>query len=364
MADILFSKDCFTNVFVVGPTFTPDFSLVIKKRLITSPTLLMEAYLALFGAVVRARTDASTVHEEEMSWSVIGLQKLRSLHITQLKEATNVLTLGLVLSTFDMLTLSSSTHLICRYTLSLIKPWYPKLWPNPNTDVELLCLIFIDTAECLVRREIPVIQHLVRDQHLVDRLLGLCPSFLPVLYNVCQCGYLSQQEGVTSRSMFLRTVHKVSQDVQCWYPSPPPKFEDLYSNDEVITMLAQAHVYKAMALLILHRLQHPFGTEDQIAVSHAQAIIHEASFIATLSVNKLKSAPVMLPVMVAAFEMTTEEDRQLATKTLRLRKGDMLSSGSAKVLQFVQLVWQMRDKAAATSWFDLVQQAPPFSVLL
>ncbi|KAB8238201.1 uncharacterized protein BDW43DRAFT_154080 [Aspergillus alliaceus] len=63
------------------------------------------------------------------------------------------------LVTFHRLISGISASTICRFTLSLIQPFYDLGQLNESEITELLCLIFLDTTQSLFRARIPVIQY-------------------------------------------------------------------------------------------------------------------------------------------------------------------------------------------------------------
>jgi hypothetical protein len=266
LVEYMRSIDHFLNYFILGPYFSTHFQILVESRFSEFPDLVREGCLACAGAVFQARSQKSGFDDINFVRSAGGIRKLRRAHVTE-RDAGAFSTLGLALTTFDLITSGTSAHTITQFTLSSIRPLYPSLWRDSNVESEILCLIFMDTVECLLRRQIPVLRYMVRDWSLVDRLMGLCAPLLPIMYDICQFAYESR-----TSSPVQRQFGYLNKLVASWQPQPPADLIDKFSPQEVTCLLGQANVFKAAISLALHRLQHPFGVEDLTATRLATQI--------------------------------------------------------------------------------------------
>lgn len=133
----------------------------------------------------------------------------------------------------------------------------------------------MDTIECLVRCQISVIRYRVRDSNLVDRLVGLCPPLLPIMYDVCQFAYESKCRNLLPMELNLVLFNRLNELVASWQVQPPAEFLTKFSTQEVTCLLIRAYVFKAAISLLLHRPQYLFGAEDQTAIRLSAEILSE-----------------------------------------------------------------------------------------
>lgn len=167
------SEEHFLRYFVVGPSFTSRFAKLVRRSLFDFPDICRDATLACVGAVLRLQTGNPGLDEEGIARGSSALRTLRSTTASR-STAGAFLNLGTALATFELLTSSCSSHAIVRASLTSIQPWYSALWAQAEHDSELLCPIFMDTVECLLRREIPIFRYQCRDATYVDRYVGVC----------------------------------------------------------------------------------------------------------------------------------------------------------------------------------------------
>lgn len=108
-------------------------------------------------------------------------------------DLVTMLTLGLGIVTFDLLETGMYAHSICRNTLKLAdRHFCPSAvapgWKAVITDdigSNLMPLVIMDTYNCLIRRQIPVIKLQLRDAETVDKYIGICWPLIPYIYDIC-----------------------------------------------------------------------------------------------------------------------------------------------------------------------------------
>jgi hypothetical protein len=356
---LLLDKQDFVSHIVIGPSFADEVQKKLRNRFLKCPNVLGEAYLATSGGFLRSqyrcRPDAL-----DLSRAASALQKLRNIRITDCEEIPIVLSLGLCLLTFGLFLSTGLTNLICRHTLSLIKPWYSSIIGDVELEFEMLCLIQLDTTDCLIRRQVPVLKYVVQDESRVDRYTGLCSTLLPILYEVCELGYLSRQTRFEDTSLDSSRFAYLEREVQNWRPSPPSHFLDRFSSHEVILMLTQAKVLQAATLLIIHRLQFPFGTDDHIAKLRAQYIFSELDLCKALTDRSPKTT--LLGFLVAALEIDGSDHRRRLIHALRSGENGVYYVVDSNLADFIELVWKGRDKGSNGSFFDLLDSHPSLTV--
>jgi hypothetical protein len=297
--------------------------------------------------------------------SAAALQKFRTISIHDSTEAAMVLSLGTAIATFELLTSGKDCRAIYGHMLSLIRPWYSDISSCPDMDIDVLCPVLMDTAECLVRREVPVIRFFVRDAAIVDRYVGLCSTMLPILYDICVLGHETKNL-MHSRSGDIdddlaEAIAEMEETTQRWQPTPPPGFAERFSSQEVVSLLTQARAYQGVALLILHRLRHKFGTEDMQGRLKSQRILSELELC--YSITGQYGVHVALPFMVAALEVTDLQERQKLIGRLLTGRGNIYYQFAQKIKGFLEYVWLRRDEGEIFSWFGLVDEVPDFAMM-
>ncbi|KAL2813432.1 hypothetical protein BJX63DRAFT_432015 [Aspergillus granulosus] len=319
--EFLFSTTHFIPHFIIGPSFARSMQYSLQTRFFGSSETLLEGFLACAGEFAHRsglHVDNSSSpdsdsggrehKERNMTRSAHAIRKLRSLHPTDLATMATMLALGTSILTYDNLAALEGASMICRYLLSQVKSWYTRLVQTPEFDFELNCLIYLDTVECLIRREVPVLRLEIREEGVVDRYVGLVYSLLPVLYDVCMLGWeVKQTGGFGCGNGMLERWKGVRKKVASWQPSPPEGFMNMFTAKEVIAICTQANIYRQLGLLLLHRLRYPFGNEDIAGVAYAEAIFAEVETCERLA----GEAPFKIgfPLLVAGFEVVDSAAR-------------------------------------------------------
>lgn len=358
------SNEQFLQYFVHGINFVPSLGALVEKRVMQFPELINEGLLACAGAVFRCRNKLSGFDDVDMSRSAVALRKLRYAPVS-VDKLEAILTLGNLLATYEILTSSQTAHAITRFTLSLVQPIY-YAQPSITMPTELISLCFLDIVECLVRREMPIIKFRLEDLTIIDRYAGLLCPLLPILYELCEVGNIYALGGPKNeKEKMLLAEHINSLDcrLSAWRPTPPPGFTNQFNSRDAIFLLTQARVYRCAALAILHRLQHPFGEADDLAVRYSFYILSESALCTDLLRNENTIPKTLFPWMIAGVELTRPEDRQAFLAQMPAEDREIMAMPIARMKEFCEYIWRMRDEGKCLSWFDLVASAPPFSVM-
>ncbi|KAL2841042.1 hypothetical protein BJY01DRAFT_236531 [Aspergillus pseudoustus] len=363
--EFLFSTSHFIPHFVIGPSFARSMQHALQTRFFLSPETVLEGFVAC-AAEFAHRTGLHALTERNIARSAHAIRKLRSIAPTDLPQIATMLALGTSILTYDQLAALEGASMICQYLLSQVKPWYPRLAQLPELDFELNCLIHLDTVECLVRRELPVLRLEVRGGGVVDRYVGLVYSLLPVLYDVCVLGWEVKRRGapgLVADGMLEECWERVRRDLLDWQPSPPEDFTSLYTGNEVVSMCTQANVYRQAGLLLLHRHRYPFGTEDTTAMVYADAIFAEIETCRRIA-GDVPFQIGLLPLLVAGFEVVDPVAREMGLIHRHFNaKSGIYAFPHRRARQLLRLVWRERDIKENVSWFDLVSALPTFGYI-
>ncbi|KAJ5835451.1 hypothetical protein N7447_001477 [Penicillium robsamsonii] len=346
--------------FMLGDSFIPTSQKAVYVILQLSGPIVTEGYLAFLGLMSNYQNTLVVRRgEPDMYKAAKGLQRLRSVKISHDYDAACVLFLGQTMYVFNVLTApySSTAHSIMRSALISAKPWLPRLVTTPIMDTITMTPILIDTVECLVHREIPIIRLDLQRRVIVDRYLGLCATLLPHFYDICECSNALKIENPATGSESYSAIHDrldgIEESIRRWRPQTPTGLFDSYGQNAVLSMVTQANVYRLAGLLIIHRLRYPLGVEDEAGGKLANGIFSELAFFAKSAVNLKESSalPVVLPLTMAMLEINGPGEVLLD----RLATSFTVQSASASRLQvFVKVARASRESGYQGIWFDLV----------
>ncbi|KAJ5960890.1 uncharacterized protein N7479_008040 [Penicillium vulpinum] len=346
--------------FMFGGSFVPISQKTVYVILQLCAPILTEGYLAFLGLMTNYQKSLVVRrHEPDMLKAAKGLQRLRSVKIAHHYDAACVLFLGQTMYVFNVLTApySSTAHSIVRSALMSAKPWIPKLLQAPVMDTVTMSPILIDTIECLVHREIPIIRLDPQRRVIIDRYGGLCATLLPHLYDICKCSNAlkinTPAVGSKSYSAIHDQLDEIEDIIRRWRPQTMTGLFENYGQHAVLAMVTQANVYRLAALLILHRLRYPLGVEDEEAHKLANGIFSELTFFAKAAVNVKDSSalPVVFPLTMAMLEINGPGEDLIE----RLASPFTAQSASAwRLHDFVKVARSSREAGFEGLWFDLV----------
>ena len=115
-------------------------------------------------------------------------------------------------------------------------------------------------------------------------------------------------------------------------------------------MLVQAHLYRLTALLIIHRLRFPLGTEDIIGQRYAKEIFRELYSLREWPTNGATGLGLDFPLFVAMVELPKVGFEAFqAFDALRYRK-----QHPRNIMEFIELIQKKQRLAFRRSWLDLV----------
>lgn len=346
------------RTFVLGPSFVDDFQSAVQRLFARSSQVLADAYSIALKLMGSRHATSPGLDSQDLALGSHCLQKLMpgSSSIAHPEDAAVIVLLGQALLVYNTLISSPATHVITRGILLSVKNWYPSLICRAYLDPVTLTPVLMDTIECLVRREMPVIRLPVLDRCIIDRFLGLRSSLLPLLYELCERSYQAK----TSELVEHRSPSDPNEDghyceidrkIRAWTPQLPSDFFTAYSSLESAIMLAQARSYRLAALLVIHRLRFPFGTEDLAAQRYADDILRELSILKAWPPDAATGLGLDFPLLVATLELPGPGwDIYKVYEPLRFRR-----QHSEEILDFITFVTAAREDGFNGLWFDLVQ---------
>ncbi|CAG8930268.1 unnamed protein product [Penicillium salamii] len=353
--------------FAFGTSFIPDSQKIIYTILSLSAANLTEGYLAFLSLMTTYQRSLVVRRKEpDMVKAAKGLQRLRDMTIQSDYDSGCALFLGQTMYVFNLLTTpySKTAHSIVRSALMSTKKWLPRLIEAPIMDTITMSPIIIDTVECLVHREIPIIRLGSMQRIVVDRYAGLCATLLPHLYDICECSHALKTTAFEPESDALYAIWErlddIEESIRRWRAQTPPRLFETYGQNAVLAMITQANVYRLAGLLVIHRLRYPLGVEDEQAQKFANNIFAELAFFAKSADQSASALPVVFPLTVAMFEIEGPGEDLLD----RLAAFTVQSVSAFRLRDFIKIVRQSRESGFKGVWFDLVDAhlhvaAPP-----
>ncbi|KAJ6107873.1 hypothetical protein N7523_009196 [Penicillium sp. IBT 18751x] len=333
---------------------------MIQYRMEEAPSLLLHPYEAFARVLYRCMTNQTPCSNDEWSMGASALKALRNAQITKAEYVGGILALGTSLVGFHRLISGVSASTICRHTLSLIRPLYYADELRDFDIKELLCLIFLDTTQSLFRAWIPVIEYRVRDPYIVNHYAGLCAPLLPLLYRVCIVG-AAVRTGYGDK-VSPEDFDCLTDELKAWSPNVSNDTLKRFSDNEMLLLLSQANLHRTAALLLLHRLQYPFGERDAEAESLSQSMVHE--LMQCLQGADQFPPNVTLALLLAGAEVHDPEGRKHILSLIFKVKGAYFYPFISNLRMFLARVWKARDLGTARYLFCLFEDDPDLSVPL
>ena len=342
--------------FLIGPSFHESHHRFFVQNLLRpAPTSILKDATVACAAVLLGDQHAQytkTSVEVGHRRAALAVSGLRSLQISKEQDLVTALILGVSIVTFAMHVVDGQPFLISHYTLALVKPVYHALLTmDPGIMDLLMCLVNTETFECLIRSEMPTIRIGEYDRcDVVDRYIGISSSIFGHLYDLCEASHLMRLAGGRMDIEMVERLDAIQDSLERWTPSAPPDFIERFTQSEVVGMFAQAKVLRLTALLIAHRLRHPYGQCDKEALQLSSAITAEIDMALQSTGRSIPCTT--LPYTIACFEVTGTEARAVVvgkipevvtfSRQAQLQVGRSLSS-----------VWNARDGGDQIYWFDL-----------
>ncbi|KAB5583132.1 hypothetical protein GE09DRAFT_291718 [Coniochaeta sp. 2T2.1] len=345
--------------YVVCSSFRADQQNLLASQLPDASPFLKDAYLACALAVKQLQSGAGT--DVDSSVCVIYISKaisaLRSLPILRPQDTVLCHALGGVLAFSIYSVIGVGVPDVCRFSLGTTESFAGTTASGSGQDPWQSFLVLLDTMNSLVYRRKPTRRIQMADL-VVDCRLGLCLPLLEYYHDLCVISNSLQHTtdiGILAR--LQKQLDGIHGAVASWQPSHADKLIDQFDSTEIVNLLAQAKVYRLGALLVAHRLQHPFGSDDVQAEIWSKEVMMELELAKRVTKQPLRF--VTLPFMVAAVEIRDDSARLEA-----LQRVDDYVASYAPALRtatktFLMRVWQERDTSLACRWFDSIHKPCP-----
>ncbi|KAF7857282.1 hypothetical protein EAF04_009523 [Stromatinia cepivora] len=374
------------NQYVACPSFQAGQQQLFSVQLSAALPSLKDALLACAITLKQSRTAMVTDTTFSVQYILKAMDVLRSLPVLSSQDAFLCNALGGLLAFSISSAIGVGVPDICRHCLGTTTPFVETTVSGAQNDPWKSFLILLETMDCLVYRQKPILRIRIPSSVVVDCRLGLCLPLLPYYHYLC---VISNSLLNTTDVNILARLQKQLDDIHCivepWQPSHLDQLVEQFDSTEIVHLLAQAKVYRLGALLLGHRLRFPFGQEDAQAsgVGPAHFVLYRRGLSAAEDVSglyliaeiwskeimmELEMAKgvtkrsmrfVTLPFIIAAVEV---RDNNLRLKTLEC-VNDCVDQ-YAKFLQnatkiFLSRIWQERDLNLTTRWFDSIHKPCP-----
>lgn len=347
------------DLFMVGPSFASRFRCSIQLTYVCAPLWVQEIYSAMATALQRARYGYFLGQDLDVIQGASSLQKLRTARVDSPSDALAIMSLGQTLAAFDFLTHCDGPWMILRYSLSSAQPWYEALSANSAYDPITITPIFWDTLYCLLRQEIPVVRFDSPTDPVVDRLAGLCATLLPIFYDLCIVSNKLKRVRRHARQISSSYITCIEERLLTWTPQLPDDFHETYSDQEILGMETQAHMYRTAGLLIAHRILEPIGSGDDAGRSLANSILQDALQYQEILGSGKSLHNAVFPVLMASLEIPQVPPRIWNSFTVL----NLAPICSAKLRELIEYVWIQRRHGSFDYLLDLVNAGPDFVVL-
>ncbi|KPI39923.1 uncharacterized protein AB675_11308 [Cyphellophora attinorum] len=344
------------DLYVIGPTFAPSFRSAFQRAFFSGPDLVRDTYPAV-QAVMRVARQLAPKPQlgDGVVRSASAMETLRTTIVKDAGEAFSIVALGQCLAAFDLMTSASGVDLILQYSLSSALPFYDNLSTDPYTDPVLITSIFWNTILSLIKGKMPVIRYQAHKPCVVDRIAGICTPLLPILHDLCRAN-------VKARSGTLHDEGKarlkaIEYELTRWTP-PCIQLESSYTADEAVIMKGQAVLYRSAALLVLHRIDHPFSQHDGVARALADTILVDFKSHSQLLNNDGSLQHVSFPLLMAALELEDFPHSLWETQGLL----NATQACKEQLHAFIAYIWTERRSGSARFLSDIVENGPDFVI--
>ncbi|EDN98811.1 hypothetical protein SS1G_13670 [Sclerotinia sclerotiorum 1980 UF-70] len=253
--------------YVACPSFQAGQQQLFSAQFSAALPLLKDALLACAITLRQSRTEIVTDTTFTVQYILKAMDVLRSLPVLSSQDAVLCNALGGLLAFSISSAIGVGVPDICRHCLGTTTPFVETAVSDAQNDPWKSFLILLETMDCLVYRQKPILRIRVPLSAAVDCRLGLCLPLLPYYHDLCVIS--NSLINVTDVNVMAR-LQKQLDDIHCvvepWQPSHLDQLVEQFDSTEMIHLLAQAKVYRLGALLLGHRLRFPFvstkGDED------------------------------------------------------------------------------------------------------
>ncbi|KAG9388141.1 Fungal transcriptional regulatory protein N-terminal [Pyrenophora tritici-repentis] len=344
--------------FLIAPSFRLAHHKAVARHLYDASPWIQDALIAT-AALLTSEYSPEPYPEDQLIGhrrAASAVSTLRSVTKMSPGDLPIILVVAISAITFA-LHITGSAFTITQHSLSIIKPVYHQsLELDSDSHAFVICLIHEDADECMLRAELPTLRFLVqRPEGFVDRYLGISSPLLVHMHDICVVSHALCHEENPNLGDIARALDKIERAVDEWTPTLPDGYATRFLQEEVVSLLGQAKVYRWSLLLIIHRLRHPYGTETAKGSLLADAIIDELRL--TLEYTQRTVPFVRANFMVACFELDSRAKRQVVMDMVE-DAIEFSSEYRARVRQQLTAFWSMRDCEDKIHWCDIIPRLP------
>ena len=344
--------------FLIIPSFRLCHHKAVARHLYDASPWIQDALIAT-AALLATEYSPDPCPEDRLIGhrrAASAVSTLRSVTKMSTSDLPIMLVVAISAITFA-LHISGTAFSITQHSLSIIKPMYnSSLELDSDSHAFVICLIHEDIDECMLRVELPTLRFIVqRPEGFVDRYLGISSPLLAYMYDICVVSHALCHDEHPNLLEATQALDMTERAVEEWTPTLPEGYANRFLQEEVISLLGQAKVYRWSLLLIIHRLRYSYGTEMAKATLLADAILDELAL--TLQVTQRVVPFVRVNFMVACFELTSPMKRQTAIDMI----DDFIEFSNelrSRVRQQLTAFWTIKDCEDEVHWCDIIPRLP------
>ena len=340
-----------------GQTFRGVVRSTLATQIYGATEQLKDGVMAFANALMAARVSAKAESIPFDKRSSRALQKLGNMSASTLEQARVAVGLALMLITYNDIVAGAPSLPVSRSALLLAMPWRKQLIgaTTEETDCNIICLLFVETSNCLVLGEIPVFRYEApQGNTVVDPYYGVCHELLPLIYDLCTLHRDIKAGSVSWRDRALR-IKLLTTWVNQWSPELAVKARDkvIVDSDEKCHFLLQARAFKSSLQLLLLYAQTTTAVGDS---ARLRAVQLHSEILDVLHHGVDRPKYVLFPYFVACLEpMVVDEN----TENILLDTMNKISNGMAAklcqgMLDCLTLIWHNRRRSPDLTWFECV----------
>lgn len=352
LLDTMLHKGIHVDKYIIGPSFRDQHLQSFADHLSAEMPQLKDAFIACASHLAQNQGLQQIAESQKIGYkrAAAAIASLRTSSIRCEEDLPTILILGVAIVTFALH--HSDCLVVCRFILSLLKPLFEQddtmtQRLTPDGTAFLLCLVGTEIDECVIDCQVPSIRIRPGDfDHLVDRFIGISASIFTYFYDICELGYqlrLMRNMGSSDLGASLDgAIDSVQLALQQWEPTVSVAYlSEHFTPTEVTIMITQTKILRLAATIILHRLRHAFGIEDEEPLGMARTILGELDRVVQFTERSVPFAD--LAHLVACFELKDPPARREALRKLQ-RFINFSPYCQTQQEAFLVAFWAMRDE--------------------
>ena len=192
---------------------------------------------------------------------------------------------------------------------------------------------------------------------MIDRFAGLCCDLLPSVYDAC----VVLATGKDAKGpLDIQAWNDVYKQVNDWEPQVPQRVMAIFTSNERTILLTQAYAYRLATLLILHQARYPADLHCKVRAEYAEEILSQVERCLLLVGEPPPHA--VLPIFVAAMELSDRERRNKALHTLQACRGASYYPYMRRLYGMCSEFWSQRDEGGSSDWLTYLEQFHPLNI--